>query len=156
MQVSTTSTFDAGTVGIDQITAHGDPSSFTPASPLAANRTFYWRVLAFNADMQLSAWSAVRHFQTLLNAPVLNSPGNGVTLPTPISLNWSSVSEATGYTVQISTSQGFGTPVVNRTVTTTTYPITASLTKGKTYYWRVQAKGANPSPWSDVWSFIVQ
>jgi hypothetical protein len=143
-------------VGIDHIGAHGDPSNFIPDAPLTANRTFYWRVLAINADKQISNWSPVRHFSTQLNQPLLSSPGNGTTLPTPITLNWGSVSEATGYTVQISTSQGFGTPVVNRTVTATAYSITASLTKGKTYYWHVQAKGDNPSAWSEVWSFLVQ
>ncbi len=159
LQVSTTSTFDPGSFTdyyLEGTPGSAPPSIFTPAAPLAANRTFYWRVLAYNADQQPSNWSAVRHFHTQLNAPELSSPSNGIILPAPISLEWKSVNEATSYTVQLSTSQGFGSAIVNKTVTATTYPITSNLTKGKTYYWRIMAKGANPSTWSQVWAFIVQ
>ena len=87
---------------------------------------------------------------------MLVNPSNTATIPSPVSLQWGSVSEATGYTVQLSTTPCFWSMMVNKAVTATAYIVTTSLTKGKVYYWRVQARGTYPSDWSETRSFTVQ
>jgi hypothetical protein len=101
---------------------------------LPANRAFFWRVLVYDAAGQYSNWSAVRHFYTKLAAPLLVNPGNTATIPSPVSLQWASVSEATGYTVQLSTTPNFSSMLVNKGVIATTYTVVISLTKGKVFY----------------------
>lgn len=87
--------------------------------------------------------------------PVLAAPvRNYFTTATP-TLTWNRVSTATGYTVQVSTSNTFGSFAF---VTTPALPpsqlsvTTTALVKG-TYYWRVSANGG--TTWSAVDSFVV-
>jgi hypothetical protein len=132
-----------------------DTSIYAPPDPLGTNATYYWRVRSYNVLNQYSTWSAVRHFHTKVPAPQLSNPTGATALSSPVSLNWKSVDKATSYIVQVSTSASFSSTVVNKSLTTLSYT-TSSLTKGKTYYWWVQAVAKYSSDWSEVRSFTVQ
>ena len=154
IQIATSSAFtDTSLVYYKQVSK--DTSFYAPPAPLATNATYYWRVCSYNVLNQYSQWSAVRHFHTKVPAPQLNDPAGATALSTPVSLSWKSVDKATSYIVQVSSSASFSSTVVNKSLTTLSYT-TSSLTKGKTYYWRVQAVAKYSSDWSEVRSFTVQ
>lgn len=92
-----------------------------------------------------------------LQAPTLISPSNGSINQslTPI-LDWSDVSAATLYTVQVSIDPGFTSTIVNQIVTTSSYTIPGGLSNNTLYYWRTNAKNpTNTSYWSNVGSFTT-
>lgn len=91
----------------------------------------------------------------VLNKATLSSPSNGATeQPLSLTLQWESVTGATSYQLQVSTSPTFSTTEFNQSgISETSYTIN-SLEREKVYYWRVRgflltAAGS----WSDVWSF---
>ncbi len=89
--------------------------------------------------------------------PVLNTPADGtMDVPTGTTVSWGSVSAATGYRVQVSTSSTFGTTVVDQSgITGTSYAVN-NLLNSTTYYWRVNASNsAGSGNWSNAWSFTV-
>ncbi len=151
VQIATSSTFADASILVDTFTTS---STFTPPLPLTANRTFYWRVCAFNTDEESSRWSLVRYFHTNLPAPGLLSPIDGEIASATANIDWKDVEEATGYTIQISAYANFKSYVVNTTVTTSNY--SKILVKGQKYYWRVKTKGTYTSDWSEVRSFTAQ
>jgi subtilisin family serine protease len=89
--------------------------------------------------------------------PVLSTPANNATLVTlnPV-LSWNSSYSATSYSLQVSTDQGFNTPLVDaQNLTTTSYNLT-SLAENTTYYWRVNAENSiGTSAWSSTWTFTT-
>ena len=146
---------NVGFTDLAESATEGSPSHTTV--PLVGGRTYWWRVRSVNAAAEKSQWSAVRTFRTGLLAPVLSTPADDATSssrrPT---LDWSDVSGATSYTIQISTNNLFTTFVVNSSAVPSTFVPTADLPVGKVLDWRVRANGPNgPSAWSTVWSFIV-
>jgi hypothetical protein len=150
---------------IDEHTAEGDitDSDFTPASDLASNTRYYWRVRAFNdvgLDQHYSGWSVVRSFRTRVEAPLLLSPADGAAAGTrQPTFDWSDASGPgliKSYTIQVSASPSFGTLLVNSNTVNSTYTMLKNLPTGKTLYWRVRVNGANgPSAWSTVFSFTT-
>ncbi len=130
---------------------------FSPATDLAPNSTFFWRVRAFNTLNQASQWSASRSFRTALLPPTLSAPADADTmLSTMPTLDWDDVPGATGYTIVISKNNTFTLPVlsVSPTGTASSYTPTAALPGGIPLYWRVQTRGTNgPSNWSATRSF---
>jgi hypothetical protein len=126
-------------------------------SGLDYNTTYYWRVKA-TAGQISSNWSSVRTFTTeqlVLDAPSLSTPANTATdQDISLSLSWSAVNNATGYTIQYSTVNDFSTNTES-SVTTTSQSITG-LSYNTTYYWRVKATaGQIESEWSTVFSFTT-
>lgn len=111
---------------------------------------YYWRVKAGN-KVGYGPYSEVRAFSTVATipvVPVLTAPAqfavDVAVLPT---LTWGSVVGATYYKVELSTSSGFETKLLNDSVTTTSRTLTSSLTGNINYYWRVRA--GNPAGISD-------
>jgi hypothetical protein len=89
--------------------------------------------------------------------PVLRSPSNGSQYqPTTVALRWSPSAGATGYHVQLSTSQTFATVKIDTSVTDTS-AIVGPLTLNTTYYWHVNSSNAGPtaSSYSSAWSFLA-
>jgi hypothetical protein len=121
---------------------------------LTPNRTFYWRVRAYDAAGEYSLWSSVWQLGTRLPAPALLSPDNAGRTSTLVTFDWGDVNEAAGYVIQISTSSSFSTYVVNTTVPSSSY--SKNLSKVKKYYWRVYAKGTYSSKLSEARSFITE
>jgi hypothetical protein len=151
VQVATSNAFSDASIVFDTTTS---PSQATPSLPLLPNRTFYWRVRAYNVAGEYSLWSSVWQLSTRLPTPILFSPQNAGNITASATFDWADVSEATGYVIQISTKSTFTNYVVNTTVSNSAY--SKSLVKGVKYYWRVYAKGTHASLWSEVRSFITQ
>jgi len=90
--------------------------------------------------------------------PVLTSPSNNSTTNdnTPY-FDWSDVTGAAAYELEVDNSGSFSSPEIHRTdLTSSYYTATSSLSDG-TYYWRVRAKDSNGNlgSWSGVWSFTI-
>jgi bacillolysin len=134
----------------------GDAIEVTP--DLAAGTKYYWRVRAFNTDSDYSAWSLVRYFRTPFAAPTLILPADTAgSVPLKPTFQWSAISGATNYTLQVSISPSFSPLAVNKTISGTSYIHTTNLLAGTSYYWRVRANGVfGPGLWqSPVFSFTT-
>jgi hypothetical protein len=89
--------------------------------------------------------------------PQLSAPADGATnLQSTVSLSWAGVTGALSYTVQVSTTRLFNSPLVNQSgISSTTYAA-ASLGGNTTYFWRVRsANDSDVSGWSSVRSFTT-
>ncbi len=154
LQVSTNSNFTETTTNLT-----GLQSTNQVVSSLSANTTYYWRVSATNTS-GTSAWSAAWSFTTLnpgLNPPELSLPTNGATgVAVNTTLAWNSVTGASTYAIQVSTSNQFTSYEFNQTGISSTSFNAIGLAPSTVYYWRVRASsGANTSAWSSVWSFTT-
>lgn len=116
-----------------------------PDGILSSNVTYYWRACGFN-NTGLGPWSATFNFATLSqlpSAPVLLLPANGAinVVLTP-ALDWSDVSTATKYLLQVALDSLFTNLVINdSSMTVSQYTIPPGLLQNNTkYYWRVRAK----------------
>jgi hypothetical protein len=130
----------------------------------------WWRVRGVNSDGVAGAWSSVRSFTpqgsspppppaTTLPAPTLISPANDARFPpgSTITFDWSDVSGAASYTIQIDDTESFAAPlIVNQTTTTSQF--TTSTLPTTRMWWRVRANDANGSPgaWSAVRRFEIK
>lgn len=135
-------------------------SNHTAVSPLSPG-TYYWRVMATDAQLNDGPWSAVFTFvldTTPPAAPTLLSPADlACTNDTTPTLDWLDVSDPSGvtYDLQVDNSgAGFPSPEVNLTSLVPSIRTTSALSPG-TCSWRVRAvDGAgNAGPWSAVWTF---
>ena len=90
-------------------------------------------------------------------APTLSSPANeAVDQPTTATLTWSTISAASSYHVQVSSSNSFSPLVAEDSSLTTATKNLTGLLNGTTYYWRVRAKNSGGvSDWTDAWHFTV-
>ena len=124
---------------------------------LANDSTYCWRVQASGAG-GLSAWSSVRSFRTVAQAPVasmLISPEDGATgVAIGPTLVWQVSDLATSYRLQVARTADFSSPLVDQGgIVGTSYAVDG-LANDSTYHWRVQASGAGGlSAWSSVRSF---
>lgn len=90
-------------------------------------------------------------------APSLVSPTNGATVALPATLDWSGVSGAVSYLIQIDDSSSFTAPqVVEQTVTASQFSVTALAVQP--HWWRVRAvnSAGTAGAWSSVRSFTPQ
>jgi len=89
---------------------------------------------------------------------LINPPNNSTGISLTPTLDWTDVSTANTYDVQVSTSSSFSSTVVNaQNLTNSSYTIpTGLLSSGTVYYWRARAvNSGGPSPWSIVWNFTT-
>jgi hypothetical protein len=138
-----------------------DDSNFTSTSKtitgLLNSTSYYWRVNAKN-EGGVSPWSAVWSFTTIIsapNVPVLLTPaGNSTNVPINSVLSWNTVSGASTYHLQVSTSMNFTTIVYDDSNFTSTSKTITGLMNNTIYYWRVNARNiGGVSSWSTAWSF---
>lgn len=130
-------------------------SEFTPLTEFAPNTRNYWRVRAVNTLGHSGPWSAVWYFRAAMLPPNLVAPVDGTHLPNrrPI-FDWSDMTGASSYTLQISTVTNFSSLIRTATVMGSTYSMPADLPANAALYWRVRANGTNgPSLWTNPWSF---
>ncbi len=171
LQVSTNSVFTAPLIDVN-LAGFVNPA-YAPGSPLASGTIFYWRVRAVNSSNETGSWSAVWSFVTPGNAIGVGRPriSNGdVSLPAPMitspfasekvndlrpMLEWRDVPGATGYIVQASMDQGFGSLLLlSATTVNSEYGFLQNLPANSVIYWRVlTVKGNIFSKWSDIRSF---
>lgn len=129
---------------------------YSLTTQLNPNTKYYWRVRSFNVANESNGWSAVRYFYTALTPPILLAPENDANvnslLPT---YRWEAVSNAAGYTIQVSKFNNFSSLISTYSIKTQTsqYTPSSSLPANTTLYWRMKANGAYPSAWSEVRSF---
>ena len=117
---------------------------------LTAGTTYYYRISSINA-VGTSATSSVIHALSLPSTPVL---AGTLISATQVNLNWSAVSSATVYTVQISADAG-STWTTLATPTQTTFSATG-LTPDTAYQFRITvANGAGSSAASNVISLTT-
>ena len=122
---------------------------------------YYWRVNATGSS-GTSQWSTQWYFTTgeaIPAAPNLVSPLNGATgvSVTPV-LDWSDVTGATSYGVQVATNSTFTNIVINVSgLTGSGYVVPSGLlSNGMTYYWRANAANSSGTgPYSASWSFTT-
>ncbi len=152
LQVSLVSDFSSTIVDQNGITS----TSYTPSA--LSNNTYYWRLRASNAG-GTGNWTTGWSFTiSPPGVPTLILPANGATgVANPPTFQWSAVTGATGYQLQVSTSSGFGTTVIDQSgITATSYTSTSSLASGTQYYWRLRATNASGmGDWSSTWSFTT-
>src|SRR6185436_19539746 len=83
------------------------------------------------------------------SAPSLVSPANGATVTLPVTLDWSDVSAAASYQIQIDDSSSFSAPrVVDQTVAVSQF--TAASLAIRQHWWR--ARGINSAGTAGAWS----
>ncbi|WP_225408336.1 endopeptidase [Stigmatella hybrida] len=140
VQVATDAAFTTVVASATGLTA----STWTVSPALAANTAYSWRVRSSNSCGGASTWSAARTFTTRgcvsLAAPVAQSPANNATgVGLAAVLDWSDVTGATGYQVQVATDAAFTSVVASATPTASTWTVSPGLASNTAYYWRVRA-----------------
>ncbi len=103
---------------------------------------YYWRVTAIN-DFA-SGTPSTGTFTTVLDEPTLTAPGDGsfhnLTAP---DLQWTAVTGATSYTVEIAEDNAFSVNLQTFSGINATNYIVAGLNNFTNYYWRVKAANVN-------------
>jgi hypothetical protein len=132
-------------------------SEYTPTTALA-NGTYYWHVRTVDNSVY-SSWTATWSFiltTSGLSPPTLITPINNemISDSTPY-FNWSSVTGADFYMIQVDDSSNFTSAVVNWETTSPGYIPATALSDG-TYYWRVRTldNGVGGS-WTAPWKFSL-
>ena len=73
----------------------------------------------------------------------------------PVYLDWSDVSGASYYEVQVDNNSNFGSPEVDAQLTPSNYSV-SGLADGTIYYWRVRAHNScGWGSWSPIWQFAT-
>jgi hypothetical protein len=96
---------------------------------------------------------------TKLLPPSLLTPANASTATTLTpTFSWQAAAGTTSYRLQVTASSdtSFRSPVINKTMITTSLLSPISLRDKSSYRWRVQSiNGTTTSSWSTVWSFTI-
>jgi len=145
--VTITAFFDTTTSASLTVTAGAAPSPTPPASPTPPP----------SPTPPASPTPSPASPTPGLLAPSLISPAADArfTPGTNITFDWSDVSGATSYTIQIDDQETFPSPIVNQTTTASQFS-TSSLPTVR-MWWRVRANNASGSgPWSAVRRFEVK
>jgi hypothetical protein len=147
-----------------------------PVGTLAAGQTYWWSVIAGNADAwsktgDIWNWSISRKFILTTNAvativaPILLEPADGTTLATPsATLRWTTVVAASWYRIWIGkgTSSSASTAAywkdINDPGTGPAQQITlpaGTLERGATYWWHIIAGTGTDTATSEFSTFVV-
>lgn len=122
------------------------------------NTFYYWRLKAYGLVGE-SPWTTYYHFVTCPAVPVpptlLAPPDSAIDVSLHPTLDWSDVSGAIYYRLQISTDSLFSNTILNITgLSNSSYTMTTALAYCTRYYWRVCAIGpSGQGQWSVVWTF---
>jgi hypothetical protein len=153
---------DSATFASPEISEHLGTGilTYTPPSSIGVDRAYNWRVRAWN-NAGPGPWSMARTFTidtVAPTVPTLTSPAdNSFQAKLRPSFTWAPSLGANRYVIQVDDQDDFSSPIVNQTVTTTTFTMTTGLLKQGTYYWRVQALDAagNTSAYTAYRTFKV-
>ncbi|MEI6089054.1 MAG: fibronectin type III domain-containing protein [bacterium] len=124
------------------------------------NKTYYWRVRAYNTD-ETTYWSNIWSFTT--RSPLAKVTNlNPADLATGIKLNpilsYSAVTDADSYQIQLSDVSNLANLIIDEEVSGTELTSSTKLDFSKKYYWRVLAKDnfSEEGPWSDIIAFTTK
>ena len=157
LDVSTSNSFTSYVPGYQDVSV-GTMTSY-PVTGLSANTTYYYRVRA-NNGCATSPNSSAKNAKTLLCTPGAPSAQSATNVTaSSFTANWRSVSGATNYRLDVSTSNSFTTYVPSyqdlNVGNVTSYPVTG-LSAHTTYYYRVRANnGCASSSNSSVKSVLT-
>jgi Beta-propeller repeat len=166
------------TIQVDEVSEFGAPlilsasataSQFTTSSLPDGN--WFWRVRGVSSAGTPGAWSAVRAIQVQASAPPPPPPPGPLAAPSllspahdarfspgqSITFDWSDVSGAASYTIQIDDSESFSAPpTVSHTTSASSF--TTSTLPTIRMWWRVRAHDASGAPgnWSSLRRFEVK
>ncbi len=115
---------------------------------------YYWRVRAFKGN-DSSKWSENFNFRTVIATPYPLIPAfNSINIPEAFEFQWSSVTGAESYTIQISEDVNFQNLKINLSKITEQKLTIGGLELDKKYYWRIKAiRSTDSSDWSEIWNF---
>ncbi|RKH37702.1 endopeptidase, partial [Corallococcus llansteffanensis] len=158
VQVATDSAFTNVVRSANSLVA----SAWTVSPGLTANTVYYWRVRALNSCGGTSSWTAASSFTTRgcvnLATPTLAAPANGATsVALSPALDWSDVTSAAGYDVQVATDSAFTNVVRSATgLGTSAWNVTPALSNLTSYYWRARATDScSAGAYSSAFSFTT-
>ena len=139
--------------------ASGLTGSSQVINSLANNTLYYWEANAANSN-GTSSWSSAWSFTTIIAPPLvpqLTSPTNGApNVALPVYLSWTTVTNTTIYSLQVSTSLNFASMVIAPISLADTSVSISGLGNSVTYYWRADAQDVGgASKWSTAWSFTT-
>ncbi len=122
---------------------------FLKAGVVLASISFYLLLSSCGKDNPVSV--------TAPGTPTLSLPADGATdQPMTTTLTWSTVSTATTYHIQVSSSSTFSSFIAEDSSLTAATATVHWLVDSTTYYWRARAKNAaGVSNWTDPWHFTV-
>jgi hypothetical protein len=120
-------------------------------------------------DIALNIGGAFPSFAVLLNstgsappptpsAPTLLTPARDATPAQPVVFDWTDVSAATAYRIQVDNANNFSAPLaIDRVVSASQFTSSTPLTVGQRYWWRVQGinSAGTAGPWSSVRRFTA-
>lgn len=149
LQVATSDDFSSTVMVIDQkgLTS----TSFSVAHPFNYNTVYYWRVKAYYEGCE-TMWSSVYYFKTEYPPVSLLSPSNELEcVPINSKFEWTPVTGASSYRLQIAKDAAFTNLVVNKTDIMTTFTNADVPDELTNYYWRVRADdGGNYGKWPNT------
>jgi hypothetical protein len=128
-------------------------------APLVPGTAYYWAVRA-TAPLR-SPWSEVRGFTiepSQATGSYLLTPNAGATIDTVSpAFSWTPMTSATAYDFQLSELPGFETTVFTERTTSPAeaLPVTITLDRGHTYFWRVRAAAPVAGDWSSIGTFTI-
>jgi fibronectin type 3 domain-containing protein len=158
IQISTTSDFKQL-----KFERNGHSGETIVPTGLEAQKTYYWRVMAINANgnsLYSDVWTFTTEPKDLGNTPGvprLIDPIRGTAHhPDSVVLKWEKV-VGSKYHIQVSTYPNFSQNVVFEKISYANETIKLTgLEFGKTYYWRVRAiNGSGTSLFSSIWHFTT-
>ncbi len=131
-------------------------SGLTGGGP-SVNAITVWSNLLIAGGLFTTPGNNIAGFGSLPAAPTLLSPPNGSTgVSVTPTLDWSDVSNATTYGIQVSTNAGFSPMIVNVTGLTVSQYTTGVLNNNVIYHWRAFASnGLGQGAFSSIFTFVT-
>lgn len=136
-------------------------SQFSLPSPLENTKSCWWRVAIKNSDAVYGEYSQIRKISIDLSKPQLSYPTDDALLTdTTPSFDWSDVTGAETYWIQISETDDFSSPLLDiKNIADSEYTLTIidRLENKKEYYWRVALTNSDGivGAFTEPWSFSI-
>ncbi|MBL8744922.1 MAG: S8 family serine peptidase [Phycisphaerae bacterium] len=112
-------------------------------SPLTANTTYYWKIVASNTLGMTNSTPVSYSFTTISVPPEAFSLTTPANMATGISLTptfqWGASNLSESYTIQVDNDSDFSSLIVNANTTLQTFSLISPLLPGTQYFWRVYA-----------------
>jgi hypothetical protein len=126
-------------------------TSYSIGGGLSGTTTYYWRVTAVNVSGTRAATNAGLSFTTLTppapSAFTQTAPASGATgVSTYPAFSWAAATNASSYTLVVSTSSSYTSPIINQSgLTSTSYTVPNPFATNVVYYWKVTATNSTGS-----------